>query len=193
VRPPTSKKAAVFGTLYTDASKDGWGATFLLNSGQVLRAGAPWAKKYHYEVNAAETRAVANALEAFQAHLKRGAAIALRIDNTSAEAGIKKGHSASWGEKFCLHISLLPSNLSLVLFLLFPYPRKLLLVYANTKEIKDKVEKEIPHCVHISFLLYLHLSVAGRESSPNLSRRRSPPCDPVIPRLCGAKNFSLEH
>jgi hypothetical protein len=83
--------------LFTDASKEGWGAWLMLETGEVLLAGAPWSRGLHYEVNAAETKAVALATEAFRHHFARGTCVNLHIDNTSALAAVNKRHAGSAG------------------------------------------------------------------------------------------------
>lgn len=84
-------------TLFTDASKDGWGAFFIDKKGEIFLAGAPWAPKYHYEVNAAEMHAVSKALTTFANLTPVGTHVHLFVDNTSTEICTRKGHSKSEG------------------------------------------------------------------------------------------------
>ena len=96
--PPHHAHALAQFVLYTDASKDGWGAVLIqLATGRVFIAGSAWPLNYEYEVNRAEVDAIANAVSAFSEHLPKGSMVDLRVDNTSAEAGNNKAQSQSQG------------------------------------------------------------------------------------------------
>lgn len=82
-------------TLFTDATPEGWGAVLIDDATQsVVIAGGNFGQRAD-NINAAETRAVACALEAFKARVPRGAHLHLRIDNTSAAAAVVKGRTDS--------------------------------------------------------------------------------------------------
>eukprot|EP00760_Papus_ankaliazontas_P030818 PhM_4_TR5033/c0_g1_i1/m.48879 len=84
-------------TLYTDASSFGWGAVLFTSEGIVYATGARWPVSFRYEVNAAETRAIALGIEAFASHFVKGTTLDLRVDNTSAKAAVSRGVSKSHG------------------------------------------------------------------------------------------------
>ena len=125
VKPPphplhTTKRAF---TMFTDSSKDGHGAVLICNvTGQIWIAGARWPKNHDFEINKDETAAVTHSIDAFAPLIVPGSIIDLRIDNTSAEAGTKKGRSQSEGmslalgayirTKRALDIELVPSRVS---------------------------------------------------------------------------------
>lgn len=95
VTPRVGSKGAV--TIFTDASKKGWGALLISTTGEMKVAGAPWDIGEEYEVNKMETKAVVNAFAAFQAALPEGIFVDLRVDNTSVEAAINKQNTQSDG------------------------------------------------------------------------------------------------
>eukprot|EP00760_Papus_ankaliazontas_P000568 PhM_4_TR10096/c4_g2_i4/m.19637 len=94
--PPQGATLPVM-TMYTDASAFGWGAVLFTSDGIVYATGARWPVSFRYEVNAAETRAVALGLEAFSSHFIKGTTLDLRVDNTSAKSAITRGVSKSEG------------------------------------------------------------------------------------------------
>eukprot|EP00760_Papus_ankaliazontas_P009566 PhM_4_TR14103/c3_g1_i1/m.95349 len=96
-RTPPPRTSMPVMTLYTDASSSGWGAVLFTSEGIVYATGARWPVGFRYEVNAAETRAVALGLEAFAPHLLKGMTLDLRVDNTSAQAAVTRGISKSQG------------------------------------------------------------------------------------------------
>lgn len=95
-RPPLPKEQQLRRhTLFTDASKSGWGAVLVKKTGELCVAGAQWEDSAEFEINAAEMRAVSMALEAFKDHWVRNERLLLRIDNTSAMHAVQKGHASA--------------------------------------------------------------------------------------------------
>lgn len=85
-------------TLFTDASKKGWGAVLIFNpTGQVWVAGDRWPAGHSFEINKDEMRAVSNAIAAFTQLLSQypDCVVDLRVDNTSVEHAIRKGRAKS--------------------------------------------------------------------------------------------------
>ena len=69
------------------------------STGQVASFGDRWKAKHgHTEINQLEAWAVNNGLAAFEGRLKRDAPtkLIILVDNSSAEAGLKKGSSAKF-------------------------------------------------------------------------------------------------
>eukprot|EP00760_Papus_ankaliazontas_P024610 PhM_4_TR2396/c7_g2_i5/m.61156 len=83
--------------LFTDASKQGWGAVLMNDNGEIFVAGGAWKCPDNYEVNAAEARAVANAIDAFQHHWEPHTVVSLFVDNTSVLHAVKKRNAQSEG------------------------------------------------------------------------------------------------
>jgi hypothetical protein len=95
--PDVKTRAPTF-TLYTDASRIGWGAVLIcLLTGRIFITGRRWPPDHRYEINKDEMAAVRWATEDFAQHFTPGTVIDLRVDNTSTEAGANKGTSSSWG------------------------------------------------------------------------------------------------
>ncbi|EKF29608.1 hypothetical protein MOQ_006596 [Trypanosoma cruzi marinkellei] len=91
---PTEKASAA---IITDASLHGWGAVFILDSGDVKIAGEKWEKKPFLTMRA-EACASRSALSAFSAILPR--TMDVWVDNTSlrgaANKGSSKSHALTW-------------------------------------------------------------------------------------------------
>lgn len=100
VAPRSGSRGSV--TIYTDASKKGWGAVLFTQCGEMKVAGAPWQGDDVYEVNKMETKAVVNAFAAFQAVIPDGVLVDLRVDNTSVEAAVNKQNTKSEGMALAL-------------------------------------------------------------------------------------------
>lgn len=93
--PPKDFQPHASYTLYSDASNAGWGAVLINDeTQQVYIAGGRWQDAFD-SINTAETRAIALGIESFKDHIVPGVSLLLRIDNTSALAGVKKGRANS--------------------------------------------------------------------------------------------------
>jgi hypothetical protein len=81
--------------LFTDASEWGWGAV-LCQGSQIRTAAGAWSNlEASRHINELETDAVGRAIRAFSPHLM-GHGVRLMLDNTSAIAVLRKGHSPSY-------------------------------------------------------------------------------------------------
>ena len=74
--------------MFTDVSKEGWGAVLITPHSEVFATGAQW--NVRVEINKAEALAVEYAFHAFTRFWNTIKHIRLMIDNTSVEAAIRK-------------------------------------------------------------------------------------------------------
>ena len=83
-------------TLFTDASPSGWGCCLIRPDGTMSGHGAPWAPADRgRHINELELVAIARSLLHFKSEL-HDTTVELRVDNTTALAVHRKGHSASF-------------------------------------------------------------------------------------------------
>jgi hypothetical protein len=80
-------------TIFSDASKSGWGAVLIDSHNRVLVSGGEW--RSEKTISALEVEAIVLALTAFHGHLKAASRIDIKVDNTSAEWALRKGSAAT--------------------------------------------------------------------------------------------------
>jgi len=79
-------------TLFTDASLDGWGAVLCLSSGEVHATGERWTnEETTLDISVLECFGVRNGIEAFYDNLVSVGRLEIRVDNSSTEAGLRRG------------------------------------------------------------------------------------------------------
>lgn len=87
--PPKELPANAALHLFTDASQKGWGAILLMPTGEILATGNRWSGDTPH-INVAEIDAVKHAFGAFADSIPTGGNVMLHVDNTSAEAALRK-------------------------------------------------------------------------------------------------------
>jgi hypothetical protein len=81
---------------YSDASLKGWGSVLMTDRGRVLVTGGAWGpSELGADISVLEMRAVELGLLAFEVELQSAAHVAIFVDNTSTEAGIRRGNCRS--------------------------------------------------------------------------------------------------
>ena len=94
--PSVEKVRPISATLFSDASLDGWGAVLCLPSGEVHSTGERWSEKERVrDISVLECDAVKRALADFYHHLPAVGALELRVDNSSLQAGLRRGGARS--------------------------------------------------------------------------------------------------
>jgi hypothetical protein len=84
--------------LFSDASAIGWGAVLILSSQELFVAGDVWRQRFTpEEINKFEAHALNYALQAFSRVLAQSGDtdVTIVVDNTSVQAGVRRGHAKS--------------------------------------------------------------------------------------------------